>query len=72
LPNINEFKNGCTENTYLSSCQKEFASNSGKTSVAFMILAARTALQIYITSKVVYINSFKINPLHQVSPSYNT
>lgn len=31
----------------LSSCQKEFASNSGSTRVAFMIRAARTALQIY-------------------------
>ena len=34
------------ENRYLSSCQKEFASNSGSTNVAFMIRAARTALQI--------------------------
>lgn len=32
---------------YLSSCQKEFASKSGSTRVAFMIRAAKTALQIY-------------------------
>ena len=33
--------------TYLSSSQNEFASNSGSTSVAFMIRAATTALHIY-------------------------
>jgi hypothetical protein len=32
---------------YLSSCQKEFVSNSGSTSVAFIIRAATTALHIY-------------------------
>jgi len=39
---------------YLSSCQKEFASNSGSTSVAFMIRAARTALEIYSIEIQIY------------------
>lgn len=39
---------------YLSSCQKEFASNSGSTSVAFIIRAARTALEIYSIKIQIY------------------
>lgn len=34
--------------SYLLSCQKEFVSNSGRTKVAFIILAASTALHIYM------------------------
>lgn len=42
--------------TYLSSCQNEFVSNSGSTSVAFMIRAATTALHICKIKAAVTLN----------------
>ena len=42
--------------TYLSSCQNEFVSNSGSTSVAFMIRATTTALHIYKIKAEVILN----------------
>jgi len=50
-------------NTYLSSCQNEFVSNSGSTSVAFMIRAATTALHIYRIKTTVILNVLAMLPL---------
>ena len=41
-----QFQKTYRQYTYLSSCQKELASNSGNTRVAFITRAARTALHI--------------------------
>lgn len=49
-------------NTYLSSCQNEFVSNSGSTSVAFMIRAATTALHIYRIKTIVNLNVLAMLP----------
>lgn len=50
-------------NTYLSSCQNEFVSNSGSTSVAFMIRAATTALHIYRIKTTVIFNVLAMLPM---------
>ena len=48
--------------TYLSSSQNEFASNSGRTSVAFNIPAATTALHIYKIKAAVILNFLVMLP----------
>jgi len=47
---------------YLSSSQNEFVSNSGSTSVAFMIRAATTALHIYKIKAAVILNFLVMLP----------
>jgi hypothetical protein len=47
---------------WLSSCQNEFVSSSGSTSVAFMIRATTTALHIYKIKAAVILNLTAILP----------
>jgi hypothetical protein len=49
-------------NTNLSSRQNEFASNSGSTSVAFIIRAATTALHIYKNKTTLILNLLSLLP----------